>query len=196
MPQMGFYFDQTRCTGCFTCYVACKDWHNIPAGPAKWIRIKEIERGKFPNLFLTYIFVACNHCADPPCIKACPVNAITKRKKDGIVIVDNNKCLGKKECGSKCLKVCPWDAPQFGDKENAKMQKCDLCVERIEQGQQTICVEACPMYALDVGPIKELREKYGDNVNAEGFVYSEKYHPSIIFNPKFFDLKKNSFKLS
>jgi hypothetical protein len=48
-------------------------------------------------------------------------------------------------------------------------------------------VEACPMYALDVGPINELREKYGNNIDAEGFNYSEKYKPSIVFKPRFYD---------
>lgn len=181
---MGFYFDQTRCTGCYTCAVACKDWHNIPAGPINRMRIKEIEKGKYPNLFLAYLALACNHCADPPCVKACPVNAIIKREEDGIVIVNREMCLGKVECGAKCQKVCPWDAPQFGPEENDKMDKCDLCLDRIEQGQQTICVNACPMYALDVGPIEELRKKYGDNVEAIGFNYFSEYKPSIIIKPR------------
>ena len=55
MTQMGFYFDRTRCTGCYTCTVACKDWHDINAGPANWIRLLTIEDGKFPNLFVAYL---------------------------------------------------------------------------------------------------------------------------------------------
>ena len=184
MKQMSFYFDQTRCTGCYTCSVACKDWYDIEAGPENWMRIIPIEKGKFPNLSLSYLAIACNHCADPPCIKACPVNAITKREIDGIVIVDQNVCLGKTECGSKCLKVCPWDAPQFNSTENAKMRKCQLCVERLDDDKQAICVESCPMYALDVGPMDELHKKYGKNIEAEGFQYHEKFGPSIIFKPK------------
>jgi anaerobic dimethyl sulfoxide reductase subunit B (iron-sulfur subunit) len=184
MRQLGFYFDQTRCTGCYTCSVACKDWHDVDAGPENWMRITPIEKGTFPNLSLSYLAIACNHCADPPCIKACPVNVITKREQDGIVIVDQDLCLGKTECGTKCLKVCPWDAPQFNAGKNAKMRKCNLCLERLEQGKQPVCVESCPMYALDVGPLDELQRKYGKNVEAEGFQYSEKYKPSIIFKPK------------
>lgn len=58
------------------------------------------------------------------------------------------------------------------------MQKCDLCRERLEQEQQAICVEACPMYALDAGPLDELEKKYGDVKKAAGFVYSERFgHP-------------------
>ena len=155
------------------------------------MRIKKIEKGKYPNLFLAYLVLACNHCADPPCVKACPVKAIIKREKDGIVVVNKEKCLGNMECGAKCRKVCPWDAPQFSPEEDDKMDKCDLCLDRIEQGQQTICVEACPMYALDVGPINKLKTKYGNYVDAEGFNYSEKYKPSIIFKPRFYNNKKN-----
>ncbi|MBA7710938.1 Anaerobic dimethyl sulfoxide reductase chain B [subsurface metagenome] len=82
------------------------------------------------------------------------------------------------------MKACPYDIPQFGLEENAKMQKCNFCLERIEQGQQTICVEACPMYALDAGPLDELQEKYGKIHEAEGFKYFEKFKPSIVFIPK------------
>ena len=184
MKQIGFYFDQTRCTGCYTCSVACKDWNNIEAGPENWMRVIDIEEGKFPDLSLAYLAIACNHCADPPCIKACPTNAITKRESDGIVIVNQETCLGKNECGAKCLKVCPWDSPQFNATNNAKMRKCDLCVERLEQGKQTICVESCPMYALDVGPVEQLHQKYGTNTNTIGFKNNNKIKPSIIFKSK------------
>ena len=184
MNQMGFHFNQTRCIGCYTCAVACKDWHDIPEGPINWRQIKPFEYGRFPTLFLAYLSSACYHCNNPPCIKVCPVNAITKRKNDGIVIVDSEQCIGNKECDSKCLKACPYDIPQFGSEVNAKMLKCNFCLERIEQGQQTICVEACPMYALDAGPMDELREKYGNLVEAEGFKYIEKFKPSIVFTPK------------
>ena len=191
MKQMGFYFDQTRCTGCYTCSVACKDWNDIDAGPENWMRLTTIENGKFPNLSLSYLAIACNHCADPPCVKVCPVNAIIKRETDGIVIVDESLCLGKIECGAKCLKACPWDAPQFNSKENAKMRKCNLCIDRMKEGKQTICVEACPMYALDVDSIDKLQKKYGNNHTAEGFKDNEKIRPSIIFKPKKAKIKKS-----
>ena len=184
MTQIGFYFDQSRCIGCHTCSVACKDWHDIDAGPVNWRQVKIIEKGKFPNPFIAYLSISCNHCEDPPCMRVCPVKAISKRNSDGVVIVDHSKCLGNKECEIICLKACPWDCPQFGTEENAKMQKCDLCLERLEQGQNPICVEACPMYALDYGPLEQLREKYGNIAEAEGFSYSEKFKPSIIFKLK------------
>ncbi|KKK98021.1 hypothetical protein LCGC14_2646920 [marine sediment metagenome] len=184
MNQMGFYIDQTRCTGCYTCSVACKDWNDIDAGPTNWMRINKIEKGKFPDLFLAYLPIACNHCADPPCVKACPTQAIIKRDIDGIVVINQENCIGKDECGFKCLKVCPWDSPQFSNELNAKMQKCNLCLDRLENGHQAICVEACPMYALDVDSIVNLKEKYGNQFEAEGFIYNEMFKPSVIFKPK------------
>lgn len=184
MTQIGFYFDQTRCIGCHTCAVACKDWYDTPAGPVNWMRVHEMENGKFPDVTVTFLAAPCYQCANPACILACPAGAITKRGSDGIVVVDREKCLGAKECGKRCLKACPWDVPQFGPEEDAKMQKCQFCLERLEQGQQTICVEACPVYALDVGPLDELRAKYGDAVSAEGFKYSERFKPSVVFKPK------------
>ena len=184
MTQMGFYFDQTRCTGCYTCVVACKDWNDVDAGPVSWLRVRAIEKGKFPNPSLAYLFAPCYHCADPPCVLACPVDAISKRESDGIVVVDRENCSGSRECAMLCHNACPWDAPQFGPGENPKMQKCDFCLERIEQGQQTICVESCPMYALDAGPLERLEAERGANRQAEGFGDSERFAPSVTFKPK------------
>ena len=182
--QMGFYFDQSRCTGCYTCVVACKDWYDIPAGPVSWIRITATEKGKFPNLSLSYLFTSCLHCAEPICAKACPVDAITKRVNDGIVVVDREVCIGSEECKFACLKACPYDVPQFGVETNAKMQKCGLCLERWMENKKPICVEACPMRALDAGSLEELKAKYGDIQEAESFVYSHRVMPSIIFKSK------------
>lgn len=183
MKQMGFYLDQTRCIGCYTCSVACKDWNNNQAS-VNWRKVKVVEEGVFPKLFLAYLSIACNHCANPSCLKACPVGAIIKRDSDGIVLVNSDKCIGKDECGAKCLKACPWDIPQFGNEKNPKMEKCNFCFERLEQGQQTICVEACPMYALDAGSIDQLRNKYGNITEAEGFKYFKNIGPSNLFKPK------------
>ena len=184
MTQMGIYFDQTRCTGCYTCMVACKDWYDIDAGPVNLMRVRCIESGTFPELFAAYLASPCYHCANPLCVQACPEGAITKREDDGIVVVDRDKCVGVDKCPRKCLKACPWHAPQFGPEAGAKMQKCDLCADRLEVGQAAICVEACPMFALEVGPIEALREKYGDNLTAVGFKYLKRFEPSACFKPK------------
>jgi anaerobic dimethyl sulfoxide reductase subunit B (iron-sulfur subunit) len=163
--------------------VACKDWHNVPAGPVSWIRIKTIEEGRYPNLNVSFLLQCCYHCARPSCAEVCPVQAIQKRKDDGIVWVDRETCLGKERCG-RCSKECFYDVPQFGAEENAKMQKCDLCLGRLTQALKPICVAACPMRALDAGPIDELMRKYGGVRAAEGFSFSSKVEPSVIFKLK------------
>ncbi len=181
--QLGFYFDQTRCTGCFTCTVACKDWHEVPAGPASWRIVQTIESGKYPDVFVAFFSASCYHCANPACVSACPVNVITKRQEDGIVVVDREKCLGKEKC-SLCLQACPYQAPQFGAEENAKMQMCNFCLDRWADGKEPICVAGCSMRALDAGPLQELIAKYGDMKQAQGFVFSSEIKPSITFKPK------------
>ena len=113
--QIGFYFDQTRCTGCSACRVACKDWNDIPAGPENWMRVLYTEKGKFPKPFVSHMVAPCWHCIDPVCARACPADAITKRETDGIVLVDSDVCLGNEECDEKCLKACPYDAPDDRD---------------------------------------------------------------------------------
>jgi anaerobic dimethyl sulfoxide reductase subunit B (iron-sulfur subunit) len=180
--QKGFYFDQSRCIGCYSCVVACKDWHNIPAGPASWRRVRCIEEGKFPNLAVAFLSATCYHCAQPLCVQTCPRASITKRKEDGIVVVDRGLCLGKNECGL-CKEACPYDAPQFGDEENATMQMCDFCLDRLKENKNPICVDACPMMALDAGVMDELKTKYGELKKATGFIHFEEVGPSIIFKP-------------
>jgi|GEM_PF-462864 len=97
--QRGFYFDQSRCTGCYACTIACKDDHDIPAGPAKWLRLSYREEGEFPRLFVSYVVSPCYQCAEPLCAYVCPNEAICKREEDGIVVVDRDKCRGEITCG-------------------------------------------------------------------------------------------------
>jgi len=83
-----------------------------------------------------------------------------------------------------CFQACPYDVPQFGAEENAKMQKCHFCHDRLAENKKPACVSACPMRAIDAGLIEELRARYGDKVEAEGYVFSEKLMPSVVFRPK------------
>ena len=182
--QIGFYFDQTRCSGCHACQVACKDWHDIPAGPIFWRRVTTTEQGQFPNVTVTFLSSSCYHCAEAPCIPACPAGAITKRQEDGIVVVDREACLGIGSCDGACRAACPYDTPQFGTEPDAKMQMCDLCWDRWAEGKKPICVEACPMRALDAGPLDELESRYGRTKEMVGFTFSEVSKPSIVFKTR------------
>ena len=178
--QLGFYFDQTRCTNCMACVVACKDWHDIPAGPVSYRRIISIEEGIYPDLSASFLSIACHHCVDAPCIRGCPSDAISKREEDGIVIVNRDECIGFDNCGN-CQNVCPYVAPQFGAEPDSKMQKCNMCLERWGEGKKPVCVEACPMRALDAGPLEELASKYKITKEAKGFTIYKGTKPSILF---------------
>ncbi|MFO8011402.1 MAG: 4Fe-4S dicluster domain-containing protein [Dehalococcoidia bacterium] len=180
--QLGFYFDQTRCTGCDTCTIACKDWNELSLGsePANWRWVVELEWGKYPDPSVAYLAMSCLHCINAPCVEACPAGAIHKRTEDGIVYVDRNECTGSDECGAMCQTVCPYGAPRFGPESNAKMQKCDFCLERWLQGKLPVCVTACPVRALDAGELDTLRASYGNKVVAAGFEYSAETEPSIV----------------
>ena len=182
--QMAFYLDQTRCTGCHACLIACKDWHDVELGPVDYMDVAYIEKGKYPNPYVAYMVTTCFHCTNPTCASACPVGAITKRPEDGIVVVDRDLCLGKDSCAQLCKEACPYSMPRFGDEENAKMQMCNFCLERLAENKNPICVGACPSRCLEASPLTELMAKYGRIQEAEGCAYSEETKPSVIFRPK------------
>jgi len=151
--RYGFYFESQRCIKCWACEIACEQWHGIRAGTVKLRKVMEVTTGTFPQVTRIFLSVSCRHCANAPCIKACPAGAISQRSEDGIVTVDSGKCIG---CRS-CLEACPFGIPQFG--EDGTMQKCDMCLERIAIGQLPICVATCPTGALHWGTLQELSEK-------------------------------------
>jgi len=179
--QMGFYFDQSRCIGCYTCVLACKEWHNTSSGSVSWRRVDTLEEGRFPQVFVAHLSLSCLHCAQPKCIPACPNDAIIKRAEDGIVVVDQERCMPN--CGF-CREACPYKAPQFGDEQGALMQKCDLCLDRLVRGEKPICIEVCPLRALDAGPLEELMRRHGTVRIAAGFPDLEDVEPSIVFTPR------------
>ncbi|WP_413741759.1 DMSO/selenate family reductase complex B subunit [Sodalis sp. RH15] len=161
--QYGFYIDSSRCTGCKTCELACKDYKNL--GPdVSFRRVYEYAGGSWQqdgygyhqDVFAYYLSIACNHCEDPACVKVCPSGAMHKGD-DGFVVVNEDICIGCRYCHM----ACPYGAPQF-NAEKGHMTKCDGCHERVAVGQKPVCVESCPLRALDLAPIGDLRDKYGD----------------------------------
>ena len=182
--QMAFYFNQSRCSGCQACVLACWQWHSEQEDVIHRIRVSQIEHGKFPNPSVKWLALPCLHCTEASCIEACPADAIYKRAEDGVVLVDADKCLGKDSCGGLCLEMCPYDTPRFGVESNPKMQKCDFCMDRLAEDKKPICVAACPLRALDSGPLDEMKAKYGEVTEVDGFTYSPKLKPSIVFKPK------------
>ncbi len=162
----------------YTLYLAYPATSYFPTG-----LFGQPEKGEYPDPFVAFLTNPCYHCGKPACVSACPVGAISKREQDGIVVVARDSCLGKDKC-DLCLRACPYAAPQFGAEANARMQMCDLCLDRLAEEKNPICVDACPARALDAGPIAKLEAKYGDIREAEGFVYSDERIPSIVFTPK------------
>ncbi|WP_028763653.1 DMSO/selenate family reductase complex B subunit [Shewanella colwelliana] len=175
--QYGFYVDTTKCTGCKACHVACKDRQSnllrkmdyssqgVPElKGVTWRRVYEYGGGTWSldkdgcfeqDVYAYYTSIGCNHCSEPACVKSCPTGAMHKREKDGFVHIASELCIG---CES-CAKSCPYDAPQM-DIERKVMTKCDGCYDRIELGLKPVCVESCPMRALDFDDMEVLREKY------------------------------------
>ncbi len=182
--QLGFFFDQIRCSGCEACVLACKQWHSEDENAVDYITIVEREEGVFPDVRVKWLFLTCFHCADPPCVKVCPTGAISKRSEDGIVIVDQSKCLGREECGTLCLQACPYDAAKFMEQAGAKMEKCDACLDRLREGKEPICVASCPLHALEFGPMSELEVRAEAVRAVEGFRYLAHVGPSATFKPR------------
>ena len=162
MKQYAFYFDSSSCSGCKACQVACKDKHNLDVGRL-WRRVYEISGGEWvqkgqaweQTVFAYNLSIACNHCEKPICAEVCPAKAIYKRA-DGIVLIDQSRCLG---C-SYCSWACPYGAMQYNP-ASGTMTKCTFCVEEVELGRAPACVASCPMRALDYGDRSELEARYG-----------------------------------
>ncbi len=180
MPQYGFYFDQSCCTGCKTCSVACKNLNGLPPGPLKYLRVYEYEKGSFPDIRLHYRWIPCYHCEQPSCIDACPVDAIYKEDKYGAVLIDQEACTGCRQC----YELCPYGAPVFeSDAPDVPAQKCNMCIDRLEQGENPQCVMSCPTRALDFGTLESLQQTYGDRRDLEDMPDSQMTRPAVIVTP-------------
>jgi anaerobic dimethyl sulfoxide reductase subunit B (iron-sulfur subunit) len=147
-----FFLDIDRCTGCFACTVACMDQNDIDVGerPTAWRQVFTVETGAFPDAHLRYISLACMHCEDAPCLYACPTGALQRSPDSRVVRVEAERCIG---CHS-CSIACPFGVPRYG--ADGKMQKCDLCEERLRNDLEPACVRVCPTRALKHGDPNDL----------------------------------------
>jgi anaerobic dimethyl sulfoxide reductase subunit B (iron-sulfur subunit) len=182
--QLGFYVDLNSCIGCKTCQIACKDKNNLPIG-VLWRRVYEISGGAWVKRDLVWettafgyaVSLSCNHCEEPICLEVCPADAISKRP-DGVVLIDDSRCLGCRYCQW----VCPYGAPQFNE-EMGRMTKCNFCSDYLDEGKPPACVAACPMRVLDYGPLDELQAKYGDVNDIYPLPEPSYTHPSLVLTP-------------
>jgi anaerobic dimethyl sulfoxide reductase subunit B (iron-sulfur subunit) len=184
MGQYAFYFDSSSCSGCKACQAACKDKNNLPSG-LLWRRVYELTGGAWTrageawvsDVFAYNLSISCQHCQRPICVEVCPSRAMHKRP-DGIVLVDQDKCLGCQYCSW----ACPYDALQF-DAARGRMTKCDFCVDNLEVGLPPACIAACPLRALDYGELSELEAKYGAAAPVPPLPSADLTKPAIVIKP-------------
>jgi anaerobic dimethyl sulfoxide reductase subunit B (iron-sulfur subunit) len=180
--QYGFYVDTDKCVGCNTCRVACKDFYDLDLGQ-NYRRVLDYEGGNWtkrdngwlPEVFAYYVSISCNHCSDPACVSGCPTGAMHKREEDGLVVVNQDVCVGCRYCEMRC----PYGAPQFDHKKKV-MSKCHGCFDRVAAGKLPICVQSCPQRALDFGPMEELRARYQGSADVAPLPSPEITKPNII----------------
>ena len=176
--QLGFYFNATRCSGCSACRVACKNVNKLPVGE-DFRHVNSYVTGTYPDVAMYHIAMSCNHCTDPACVNSCPTGAMYKDSETGLVLHDDEACIG---CES-CVKSCPYGEPVL-IQELGIVHKCDACAGLRAQGENPACVAACPMRAVEFGNIEELRQKHADkelSSDAAAVPPSSTTEPNIIF---------------
>ncbi|GLQ33847.1 ferredoxin [Amylibacter marinus] len=169
--QLGLVIDLDTCVGCHACVIACKGWNTENYGTAlsDMDAYGEKPSGTFLNRVHSYEVQpdtgaaqtvhfpkSCLHCTDAPCVTVCPTGASYKRAEDGIVLVNEDACMG---CGL-CAWACPYGAREL-DKAAGVMKKCTLCVDRIynenlpEEDREPACVRTCPAGARHFGDLAD-----------------------------------------
>ena len=150
---MAFYFNQTNCTGCKACQIACKDAYDLPVG-VFFRHVRSFETGSYPKPNRYHYSHTCNHCATPACVAFCPENSLFIAD-DGTVQQDQDLCTGCK----KCIDACPYGVPQYLEDKNI-VTKCDSCASYRAAGEPPACVAACIMRVLEFGSSDELKSKH------------------------------------
>ncbi len=185
IPQHGFRLIQSRCNGCKTCEIACKDYHGLEHELAlrtvyeyaggSW---KQDEDGAWDqDVFCYHLSMSCNHCSNPVCVRFCPVDAI-KKQPGGFVVIDYENCGG---CQS-CMISCPYHAPRFDEMRGVPV-KCDGCHDRVSAGGKPVCVEACPQRALEFGVYADVARGDGYVSNMEPLPDSDLAQPNFAIDP-------------
>lgn len=174
MTKYGMAISLDRCIGCQTCANACKMQNNVPMGML-WNRVItegcdviDGALGEYPNLTRTYVPLACQHCENPACQRVCPTGA-TYKDDMGRVQIDYDKCIGCRMCMAACpynARVFNWEEPvrdpdfNYGDKDvpvrtKGVMEKCTMCKERTDRGDEPMCVVCCPTKARTFGDLDD-----------------------------------------
>jgi formate dehydrogenase iron-sulfur subunit len=152
--KFGFLIDASLCIDCRACLVACSVENNVSMKHTRiWINETGV-RGIFPELERYSAPFHCMHCVDPSCVSACTVGAL-KQNEDGIVVYDQDRCIGCRYC----MYACPFEVPHFEwEKRLALIVKCDLCLNRLADNGIPACAATCPTGAIQFGGWQEMLE--------------------------------------
>lgn len=139
-PHYAMIMRQDRCIGCERCVDACVAANHVPDYGWRTL-VMEREAPKAVGQKREFIPILCNQCNNPPCVRTCPTKATFKDKTNGIIIMNDKKCIGCKSC----MIACPYNARYYNEEKGA-IDKCDFCLEvNLSKGKKTTaCVEACP----------------------------------------------------
>ena len=173
MAQVGWIFGLRKCVGCRACTVACTMENNTET-EVNYRWVLEQEGGAYPTPTVQTFSTACYHCASPACMASCPVDAITKDPDTGVVLIDQEACVGCKYC----IAACPYRAPQLNE-VTGKVEKCTYCVQRTSQGLMPACAATCVGGAISVATDERWSED-GDP-RPEGFASPRHTGPSVRF---------------
>ena len=179
--------DVSKCTGCRSCQLACKQCNQQPAKQTKnygtyqnppdlqsntWTLIRFQEIADKDSVKWLFRKDGCMHCTDAACVKACPSGALYHSDM-GTVGINHERCIGCKEC----VTACPFDIPRY-DRATDKVYKCDLCLTRIQAALEPSCVKACPTGALrfgDKADMLKLAYKRAKEMGGDANVYGDKF---------------------
>ncbi len=161
----GLLYDATMCIGCKQCEQSCADKNKLPynEGVAAEQRQSEHKFTVVLNKEDKFMRRLCMNCNEPSCASVCPVAALRKTAA-GPVIYDASRCMGCRYC----MLACPFGVPRYEwNSVNPKVQKCTMCSDRVEAGNQTACADICPTGATKFGErdelIAEAKKRLQDN---------------------------------
>lgn len=148
VARYGMVIDLALCVGCNACTVACRMENETPTGRFNtWV--ESWDAGEYPNVFRANLPKMCNHCEDAPCVRVCPTGA-SYRTEDGVVLVDDERCIGCKYCMAACPYQVRWQDPDAGH-----VDKCTLCYHRIKDGLLPACAASCITHARVFGDLND-----------------------------------------
>lgn len=142
--QLAFEVDLDRCSGCKACVAACHALNGLDDGET-WRDVGLVVGGTDSLPVLQHVTTACHHCLEPACLSACPVDAYEKDPVTGIVKHLDDQCFG---C-QYCTLACPYDVPKYHEGKGI-VRKCDMCGDRLREGEAPACVQACPHEAIRI----------------------------------------------